>query len=59
MKNLSPIDENRDVVTKEYVENIKSIAKEYADEHIRESTLDKDLVLKIAKEQKADLVIKP
>lgn len=33
------------------------IAKAYADEHIQESTLDKDLVLKIAIEQKADLVI--
>ena len=33
------------------------IAKSYADEHIQESTLDKELVLKIAKEQKADLVI--
>lgn len=33
------------------------VAKEYADEHIQESTLDKDLVLRIAKEQNVDLVI--
>lgn len=33
------------------------IAKNYADEHIQESTLDKEIVLKIAKEQNADLVI--
>lgn len=33
------------------------VAKEYADEHIQESTLDKDLVLQIAKEQNVDLVI--
>lgn len=43
------------VILLDYLES--PIAKEYADEHIRESTLDKDLVLKIAKEQKADLVI--
>lgn len=40
------------------IDYLKSpIAKSYADEHIQESTLDKDLVLKIAIEQKADLVI--
>ena len=33
------------------------IAKCFANEHIQESTLDKELVLKIAKEQNADLVI--
>ena len=32
-------------------------AKEYADEHIRESTLDRDIILKIAKDYNADLVI--
>lgn len=32
-------------------------AKSYADEHIRESTLDQEKVLEIAKEKKADLVI--
>lgn len=32
-------------------------AKEWADEHIRESTLDKDKVLAIAKDVKAELVI--
>ena len=37
------------VILLDYLES--PIAKEYADEHIRESTLDKDLVLKIAKEQ--------
>lgn len=33
------------------------IAKSYADEHIQESTLDKELVLKIAKERNAEMVI--
>lgn len=32
-------------------------AKAYADEHIQESTLDKETVLRIAREMKADLVI--
>lgn len=36
---------------------VSPIAKDFADEHIQESTLDKDLVLKIATERNADLVI--
>ncbi|WP_319481181.1 ATP-grasp domain-containing protein [uncultured Draconibacterium sp.] len=32
-------------------------AKEYADEHLQESTLDKDLVVSIAKDYKAEVVI--
>ncbi len=39
----------------DYYEN--PIAKKYADEHIRESTLAKDKVLAIAREMKVDLVI--
>ena len=33
------------------------IAKDFADKHLQESTLDKDKVLEIAKKEKADLVI--
>lgn len=32
-------------------------AKAYADKHVQESTLDKDIVLKVAKEEHVDLVI--
>ena len=32
-------------------------AKEFADDHVRESTLDKDAVLRIASEKEANLVI--
>ena len=32
-------------------------ANAYADEHIQESTLDKDAVLRIARDENADLVI--
>ena len=39
----------------DYYEN--PIAKEVADKHIQESTLDKEKVLEIAKQEKADLVI--
>ncbi|TVQ14555.1 MAG: ATP-grasp domain-containing protein [Bacteroidetes bacterium] len=39
----------------DYLENPP--AKEYADEHLQESTLDKDKVHEIAKTRKADLVI--
>ncbi|ADL26574.1 purD domain protein [Fibrobacter succinogenes subsp. succinogenes S85] len=39
----------------DYLENPP--AKKVADEHLRESTLDQDKVLEIAKERKADLVI--
>lgn len=43
------------VILIDYLES--PVAKEYADEHIQESTLDKEIVLKIAKEQNAELVI--
>ena len=43
------------VVLLDYLENPP--AKQYADEHIKESTLDKDAVLKVAKELKAEIVI--
>ncbi|MFA5573960.1 MAG: ATP-grasp domain-containing protein [Brumimicrobium sp.] len=39
----------------DYLENPP--AKEYADKHIRESTTDKELVLKVAQENKVDLVV--
>ncbi|WMM24195.1 ATP-grasp domain-containing protein [Tissierella sp. MB52-C2] len=39
----------------DYYEN--PIAKKYANEHIQESTLDKERVLQIAKDKKVDLVI--
>ena len=32
-------------------------AQKYADEHIKESTLDKDVIVKIAQKRKVDLVI--
>ncbi|RZK38531.1 MAG: ATP-grasp domain-containing protein [Pedobacter sp.] len=43
------------VVLIDYYENPP--AKQFADEHVRESTLDKDKVLQIAKDYKAKLVI--
>lgn len=43
------------VILVDYLDNPP--AKENADEHIKASTLDQDIVLSIAKERKADLVI--
>ncbi len=43
------------VILLDYYDN--PVAKEYADEHIQESTLDKEAVLKIAKDRNVDLVI--
>ena len=43
------------VILVDYLDNPPS--KEYADKHIKESTLDKDAVLKIANDYKAELVI--
>lgn len=44
-----------EVLLVDYYENPP--AKPYADEHIQESTLDRDLIVRIAKERQADLVI--
>ena len=43
------------VILLDYLDNPP--AKQYADEHLKVSTLDKELVLNIAKERKADIVI--
>lgn len=53
IKNLK--ERGYEVILVDYYENPP--AKPYADEHIQESTLDRELIVKIAKERKADLII--
>ena len=53
IKNLK--ERGYEVVLVDYYENPP--AKPYADEHIQESTLNRDAIIAIAKERKADLII--
>ena len=53
IKNLK--ERGYEVILVDYYQNPP--AKPYADEHIQESTLDRDVIINIAKERNADLII--